>query len=573
MTPIDDDLPVAHALPAASPLVGAAVLIQVLLVLLVVLSGAQGLAAPAHRWLGAVGAGLLLQVAAYHRWGPVRAPMTGAVLVALGWGLGPGIGVAGDPELQLRLLPVLALVAASQLGLLSAAPPRLFYLTLGALFAPFALGAVLSPAPWLGAVAAALAAGLAWAASGLYRALAAWARLREQNQALIRDLVQQKETAEQANVAKSRFLAAASHDLRQPLHALSLFATALADRIRYPEVRRIVDNIMASVAALEGLFNSLLDISKLDAGALKPDIGSIPLQTLFSRLDNDYRPQARAKGLAWDLHPCPGVVVRSDPALLERMLRNLVANAIRYTERGSVTVACAPADHGVQITVRDTGVGIAPENREMIFGEYVQLGNPERDRSKGLGLGLAIVDRIARLLDHSLTMESERGQGSCFTVVLPPGDPAELESPAEEGPMGAERELDGLVVLVIDDESAIREAVRVLVEGWGARVLGVDSLEGACEALAGECVPDCVLADYRLRQGHTGVEALQELERRLARRLPAVIITGDVALTREYPDGIDGYRILHKPLRPARLRAFLRHAVGRKRGSAQPHPN
>lgn len=551
-------------------------LVQVLAAVLVAMAHARLIGWSIQGWwLAAAAAGLGLQVAALLRDAGSGGLAFGALLTAAAWGFGPGLAdvsaEAGSPYL---LLAALSLAAATQLGLLSRRAPSLFYPVLLVLFVPFAARGLASADAGLGygTAALALAAAFAWLAHGLHRELEGWLALRRQNQALVGDLVRQKEAAEQANVAKSRFLAAASHDLRQPLHALTLFSTALAERIRYPEVRRIVDNITASVAALESLFNSLLDISKLDAGALEPRIVSFRLQELCDRLDNDYRPQAAAKGLGFTTCACEEVVVRSDPALLERMLRNLVANAIRYTSEGSVTVECARRDGGVEITVRDTGVGIAPEHREMIFNEYVQLGNPERDRSKGLGLGLAIVERIARLLDHPLVLESEPGQGSAFRVTVPEGAAAELEAPPDEGAAVAERELEGLSVLVIDDEAAVREAVRVLAQGWGATVLEADSPEAVNALLDDGCEFHCVLADYRLRDGWTGVAALRELERRLGRRLPGVIITGEVGLTRQHPEGIDGYRILHKPVRPARLRAFLRHALSRARAAAHP-PN
>jgi signal transduction histidine kinase len=213
----------------------------------------------------------------------------------------------------------------------------------------------------------------------------------------------QRDEAERANIAKSKFLAAASHDLRQPLHALRLFTSALDERIRYPDVRRIVSNINDSVRALEGLFSALLDVSRLDAGVLQPVLRHFRLQELTGRLMKDYAPEAEVKGLRLACVPTEAVVY-SDPALLERILRNYVSNAIRYTDVGEVTMLCIEDDRNVRIEVRDTGIGIAPEQQRDIFNEFYQLHNPERDRTKGLGLGLAIVDRVARLLDHPIAV-------------------------------------------------------------------------------------------------------------------------------------------------------------------------
>ncbi|HEB66567.1 MAG TPA: HAMP domain-containing histidine kinase, partial [Gammaproteobacteria bacterium] len=236
--------------------------------------------------------------------------------------------------------------------------------------------------------------------------------LRFDNLEAIARLTAEKEAAEKANISKSKFLAAASHDLRQPLHALSLLSGALAERIQYKEVKDIVSKMRLAVSALENLFNSLLDISKLDSGVLQPQVEEVPLAVLFQRIENDHRPEAEDKGLAFVVEDCGGVMVRSDSILLERVLRNFVTNAIRYTEQGRVTLSCQVQDGEVIVRVADTGIGIPPEVQENIFDEYFQVDNPGRQQSKGLGLGLAIVARISRLLGHQIEVESNTNEGS-----------------------------------------------------------------------------------------------------------------------------------------------------------------
>jgi two-component system, sensor histidine kinase len=258
-------------------------------------------------------------------------------------------------------------------------------------------------------------------------------------------------------------------------------------------------------------------------------------------------------------------VVRTDKALLERILRNLVTNAIRYTEQGTITVSCQPSHSGVRIEVGDTGIGIPPEYLGEIFDEYVQLNNPERDRGKGLGLGLAIVDRIARLLGHRLRVHSVPGEGSVFSVEVPAGDPDAVEPMPVEGFAVAGRELSGLIVLVIDDEASVREAMQVLLGGWGCDVIAASSMESAIEQLDGRAiVPDVVLADYRLRERRTGVEAIRAVEAHVGRQVPALLITGDIGIDRLRDVDTSGYGVLHKPVKPARLRAFLKHAMKQK---------
>ncbi len=388
--------------------------------------------------------------------------------------------------------------------------------------------------------------------------------LRFDNLEAIARLTAEKEAAEKANISKSKFLAAASHDLRQPLHALSLLSGALAERIQYKEVKDIVSKMRSAIAALENLFNSLLDISKLDSGVLQPQVEEVPLGTLFQRIENDHRPEAEAKGLSFEVRDCGDVMVRSDSILLERVLRNFVTNAIRYTEKGRVTLSCEIRDGEVIIKVADTGIGIPPEVQANIFDEYFQVDHPGRQQSKGLGLGLAIVARISRLLGHRIDVESDTGRGSVFAIHVPLCERRQRPRPESGQQPEFQQDLQDLRVLVIDDENSVLEALQVLLTGWGCQVIMARSLDEARAALAeAGAPPDAIISDYRLRDAINGVEAIAAIEAEVGHELPAILITGDTAVKPGESEG-RSYRILHKPVQPARLRAFLKHVQSRK---------
>ena len=385
-------------------------------------------------------------------------------------------------------------------------------------------------------------------------------RLRFENLELVKRLTKEKESAERANVAKSKFLAAASHDLRQPLHALSLLSSALCDRIKYPEVKHIVDKIMLAVSALENLFNALLDISKLDSGVLKPNITSFRLRDIFDKIENDYRPEADRKGLEFIVDSCRDAIVYSDDILLERVIRNFVSNALRYTDKGTVRLFCEPVNDKIKIIVEDTGIGIQDNNLQTIFDEYVQIGNPERDREKGLGLGLAIVARISHLLDHPVHVKSAEGKGSVFSIVVSLGRQQDIPVPESYVARTPGMELENLKVLIIDDERSNLDALDALLRGWKCKVISAESGEEACEKIrAQEIKPDCVLTDYRLRNNKTGLDAIRDIVEVTGEDVPAVLITGDVAIKKLHEEGADAYHLMHKPVQPARLRALLKH--------------
>ncbi len=380
------------------------------------------------------------------------------------------------------------------------------------------------------------------------------------------DLAAKKNMAERANQAKSRFFAAASHDLRQPLHALSLFVAALKARNQQPEAQTLIDNIEASTAAMELLFNALLDISRLDAGTIEAHPVHFPLQKMLDDLNHQFSALAAEKQLRLRFRPCD-VTLYSDPLLIERILVNLIANAIRYTDDGGVLVACQRRGRMVRLSVIDTGRGIPLEQQESVFQEFVQLHNPARDRSKGLGLGLAIVSRLGRLLGHRVNLRSRPGHGSLFSIDVPCGDASLIQPPVPASAPG-QIPADALVLLV-DDESAILRGMAELFDNWNIDLVTAHSAAEAEEWLASiGRMPDVIVSDYRLPDDTDGIEVITRLRRQFGRDIPAIVVTGDTA-----PDTIlrisqAGFPLLHKPLRPAKLRALLTHLIQQARTAA-----
>jgi signal transduction histidine kinase/CheY-like chemotaxis protein len=363
--------------------------------------------------------------------------------------------------------------------------------------------------------------------------------------------------AEQANLAKSQFLAAASHDLRQPLHALGLFSASLETLRLDDEGRAVVGRIQDSVGALESLFDALLDVSKLDAGVVHPQLSGVNADGVFARMAHYSDAAARAKGLALRFAPC-GYRVLADPALLEQILANLVANAVRYTEAGGVLVGCRRAGAGkIAFEVRDSGIGVAPADTARIFEEFVQLANPERDRRKGLGLGLAIAQRTAALMDTTITLRSAPGRGSVFRFEAPLTARPTLQ-PAAPAEPGLDR-MEGLSVLFIDDEEAIRDGFVRLLRQWGAQADAAPDLASALTLVGGGRSYQVVLADYRLRGGETGVAAIEALMRAQTPPPAACLVTGDMSPDLLAEARRRGLPLLHKPVRPAQLRAVLAH--------------
>lgn len=385
------------------------------------------------------------------------------------------------------------------------------------------------------------------------------AQLSHKAESELQELTAQREAALAANRAKSQFLAAASHDLRQPLHALGLFSDALLEKIRYPEVRSLVVNISKSVEALENLFNSLLDISKLDAGIIKPTPAPFYLQTLFDKLERDYGHQARYKGLRFKVRPTSEIVF-SDSALVELIARNLISNALAFTKYKGVLVGARKRGDRVEIQIWDTGKGIEKDQMQQIFQEFYQLQNPERDRSKGLGLGLAIVERLAKLLDSKLQVNSTPNRGSMFSFDLP----ISTEQPSSQAVFSPPRpnNLVGASIVIIDDERPVLEGMRALLLDWGCHCLLASSVEEALAQLqTSTTCPDLLIADYRLKNGATGIEAVKRLQALLGAHIPAILITGDTDPERLRDAKSSGYYLLHKPVRAPKLRTLLSYAM------------
>ncbi|SAL07022.1 integral membrane sensor hybrid histidine kinase [Caballeronia calidae] len=366
--------------------------------------------------------------------------------------------------------------------------------------------------------------------------------------------------AEAANRAKSRFLAAASHDLRQPLHALGLFAAGLASVVREPSALGIVAKINGCTESLEELFDELLDISKLDAGVVQPTISHFPIEAIFSRLRIEYESLANEKGLTLRIVPS-NTNVFSDAMLLERILRNLVSNAIRYTPCGGhVLVGSRNRGRKLRIQVWDTGIGIPANQAELIFEEFYQLENPERDRRKGLGLGLAIVRRTAVLLGTDVHVKSTPGFGSVFSIDIPVGAALRSVRPRHIIPDSSHQisSVAGSLIAVVDDERQILDGMHTLLSQWGCETVCTETAEDAARGIMHHARrPDIFLVDYRLREGVSGISVIRDLQARFGRDIPAVLITGETATESLKEVRESGYQQIHKPLPAARLYELL----------------
>lgn len=373
------------------------------------------------------------------------------------------------------------------------------------------------------------------------------------------ELREKKEEAETATRAKSRFLAAASHDLRQPTHALGMFVARLAQLPHDAQTRQVIGNLEASLRAMQDLLDGLLDISRLDAGTVPVQVQACALADIFEPLRVGLALTAAEKGLRLRVRASP-VWVMSDPALLHRILANLLVNAVRYTRHGGVLLACRRTadDRLVRIEVWDSGIGIAPEHQQAIFTEFYQVGNSERDRNKGLGLGLNIVQRSARLLGHRLQICSTLGRGTRFSLELPRVPDSEvLKLPQRLEPQAGD-DLVGLVLLVVEDDALAREGLVRLLESWGAIVRVADGLSTALGQLKAGLAPDVIVSDYRLRDGENGIDTINQLRRAAGESIAACLMSGDTDPKLMQAARAVGLSLLHKPVRPAKLRSLVR---------------
>lgn len=375
------------------------------------------------------------------------------------------------------------------------------------------------------------------------------------------ELIAARQAAERANKANSAFLAAASHDLRQPVQALSLLNGALRRTVTNERALEMIESQEHSLTAMTNLLNSLLDISRLDAGAVTPEFEEFPIQRLVDRLSPEFARRAQAKGLEFASSSCDAVI-RSDPNLLAEIVQNLVSNAIRYTNKGLVELACDEIDGSCELRVTDTGIGIEADQLDEIFREFHQVSK-SGGRNEGFGLGLAIVRRLANLLEHQIRVSSDPGRGSEFSVTVPTTDGAgtgEWET-GDTGRTDQQQPVGGLIILIEDDVS-VANAWALLLEAEGYRVATAASASEA-HALTAHLdeVPRLIISDFHLLGGSTGVEAVAEIREHYKLPIPAFIVSGDTSKVVKKARLLDNCTLMNKPVDTARLLAAARIAA------------
>ena len=471
---------------------------------------------------------------------------------------------------NILVIAVLAGILGSSMSLLSPILP-VFFVFCAFEFAPLAIKLWILNDPAYNALAGAailyIATLLGQARNSAIAARTA-IELRFKNVDLIERLREETLKAEKANLAKSKFLAAASHDLRQPIHALGLFLDALARSELTENQRKTLTSACAVSDASAEILNTLLDFSRIEAGAVEPHSRPFHLQPLLNKIENELAPQADAKGLIYRSRETH-LAVQSDPALVKLILRNLVSNAIRYTKQGGLLVACRTRGDEVVLEVWDTGIGIDPSQQQAIFREFHQLGStePDRrkglsvqlsntgpDRRKGLGLGLAIVDRLVQKLGLKIELVSTPHHGSVFRLSLPTAHAAVAINDFETTQVNV-RELHARV-LVLDDDAAVRDGMRYLLRDWGCECETVESIEQALVSVRAQR-PDLLISDYRLSEHRTGTEAIAVLRAELGQDFPAILITADTAPERLREALASGVPLLHKPVSPTQLNRRL----------------
>lgn len=387
---------------------------------------------------------------------------------------------------------------------------------------------------------------------------------REERVRQLAALAAEKSEAERANQAKSRFLAAVSHDLRQPMHALGLFIEDLRNAgLRAPEVV-LLDRMESALELTNDLLDTILMMSGLESGMITPDVVEFPVQRILDRAYHAFGAVAAKKGLRLSVVPCTAVI-RSDPVLLERVVLNLVSNAVRYTVRGGVAVGCRSRGQAIHIQVWDTGPGIAPEHHDAIFGEFFRLESQGRERG-ALGLGLAIVQSCAALLAHPLQMRSVPGQGSRFSIFVPRGAPpgaGAAEAVADEAPQLPVAAFKGVRVVLIDDDVLLLESTAGLLRRWGCEVLeAVDGAQAVQRMAAAGGQADLILSDLRLADGEMGTALIATLRERFGAATPALILTGERSLQTAREVKAAGLTLLYKPVPPTRLKALMEQLLG-----------
>jgi len=530
------------------PMVGAGLLASTALAVLLALAASSSSPPLLAVWAllaGALGGVLVKPPRALAS--PVATVLTIA-LAALWLAISPWLlGAAAQPAYCVWLIVVCMLGAAVLAMRPSAAAPLLLPLLAAAL-------APTTDSSWAWPLVALLGGGAA--AATVVRLRRRWrADLRvcvEQAERLL-GVESERDDALRTDHEKSRFLAIASHDLRQPVHALGLFAATLQRRLQQSPDEPLARNLMHAVDGLERSFNALLDISKLDAGAIAPRLETFALRDMFRRLHMQYGGQAEFAGLGLRLSP-GGKSVTTDPQLLERIVGNLIHNAIKYTTRGGIVVVARNTTTCINIEVWDTGRGMAADELPRVFEEFYQVGRAERDRTHGLGMGLAIVKRLAALLGHRLEVASSPGRGTMFRIGVPigglPGIQEEL-APADTQPIAAQA---SQMVLVVDDEEPIREGLRLLLQEWGYEVMTAADAAQAEQAVGMlEGRVDLVLTDLHLGPGPGGVAVIASVRRLCGRDVPAILVTGDAAPEQVQDVALSGDPVLFKPVQPRRL--------------------
>lgn len=497
---------------------------------------------------------------------------TAALAVFACIGLAVAVLVPADPARSALATLALATAAIAMLALLPGRPRVAAGCAVLAL-APLAVRLLAEPAPQsrlLGAGALALAAG-AWLAGhridrrtqALARALATATRQASDANDEARRAAQ---TAEQALEAarsaqravrdRDRFVAAASHDLRQPVHAIGLFVGALKEEISDGRARYLIDRLDRSMVGLDELFHRLLDISRLDAGTIEPRVSVFAVTPLFQTLESRFAPVAEQRGLRLRVRAPRACSVRSDPALLIEILMNLLSNAFRYTERGGILLGARRRGDRLLIEVRDSGIGIAERDHETIFREFVQLGRSARDRRHGLGLGLAIVRRLASVLDCPVQVRSSPGHGSVFSIAVPlsADAPPAVESPTAGADAHA---LHGMLVLVVDDEMDILVGMEAILVSWGCFVILARTIDEARRHLSEvERFPDLLISDHRLADGGTSEDVVAAVAELVPLPVPVILLSGDAGPEIEQIALRHHWSLLSKPVNAARLRAL-----------------
>jgi CheY-like chemotaxis protein len=394
-------------------------------------------------------------------------------------------------------------------------------------------------------------------------------RVRERTAEILRvnaALAVAKAKADEANLDKTRFLAAASHDLLQPLNAARLYTSSLVERHLSEADAAIAHNIDASLGAVEEILSALIDISRMDAGRLEPEITDVPLADLFAHLKLEFEPLAREAGLELRVVPT-SLWVRSDRRLLRRVLQNLVVNAVKYTNKGSVLLGARRRNGSVMVQVTDTGRGIPSSQHELVFKEFQRLEDSASE-IRGLGLGLSIVERICRVLDVPISLNSRLGRGSTFSILLPRAETRSLTA-APPAPAPIQGPIAGCVALCIDNEPAVLEGMETLLAGWGCKVLTASSGKGALDEVSrASVIPDIILADYR-QDNETGLDAVTRLREAVRADIPTVFITADHSPEVERELRARGFALLRKPLKAAALRAVMTPYALRRAAAAE----